>query len=301
MPDTQSALDAALAAHSAAIRERDGLDEQVAAYDTRPLDHCAFPYLFLDATYLDVRHRGRVVSQALVVATGVSGEGRREILGMALGDAETTDFWTEFLRSLRERGLKVATDTDPLGVALVISDAHAGIKAAAKAILPGASWQRCRVHFARNITQKLGSAHSKPVNALISTIFAQTTREAVIAQYHAVTDSLRGSFPDIADMLQNAEPDLTAFATLPREHWQKVWSNNPIERLNREIKRRADVVQIFPDRDCVTRLIGAVLQEQHEEWQYGERRYLSEISIRKLTHTLHETAEPTHPGRLLTA
>lgn len=159
----------------------------------------------------------------------------------------------------------------------------------------------CRVHFARNITQKLGSARSKPVNALVSTIFAQTTPEAVTAQYHAVTDSLRASFPEIAQMLENAEADLTGFATLPREHWQKVWSNNPIERLNREIKRRADVVQIFPDRDSVTRLIGAVLQEQHEEWQYGERRYLSEVSMRKLVHILQEHAEPARPELLLTA
>lgn len=276
------------------------IDEMVAEFLGRRLDHTWFPYVFLDATYLDVRIRGRVVSQALVVTTGVSAQGRREILGMALGDAETIDFWTGFLRNLRDRGLKVATDQDPLGVALVISDAHAGIKAATKAILPGAGWQRCRVHFARNVTQRLGSAHSKPVNALISTIFAQTTQEAVTAQYRQVTDSLRGAFPDITTMLEEAEPDLTAFAGMPREHWQKVWSNNPIERLNREIKRRADVVQIFPNRDSVTRLIGAVLQEQHEEWQYGERRYLSEISIRKLIHTLHDT-EHSHPELLWTA
>lgn len=166
---------------------------------------------------------------------------------MALGDAETTDFWTEFLRGLRDRGLKVATATDSLGVTLVTSDAHAGLKAAVKAILPGAGWQRCRVHFARNVTQKIGSARSKPVNALISTIFAQTTTEAVTAQHKAVTDSLRSSFPEIATMLEAAEADLIGFAPLPREHWQKVWSNNPIERLNREIKRRVDVVQIFPD------------------------------------------------------
>jgi len=277
------------------------LDETVQEFLHRRIDHTWFPYLFLDATYLDVRLRGRVVSQALVVATGVSADGRREILGMALGDAETTDFWTEFLRGLRERGLKVATDADPLGVALVTSDAHAGLKAAVKAILPGAGWQRCRVHFARNVTQKLGSARSKPVNALISTIFAQTTRETVTAQYTAVTDSLRPSFPEIAEMLDDAQADLTAFAGMPREHWQKIWSNNPIERLNREIKRRADIVQIFPDRDSVTRLIGAVLQEQHEEWQYGERRYLSELSMRALVHILHEHVEPTRPELYLTA
>ena len=277
------------------------IEESVQEFLHRRIDHTWFPYLFLDATYLDVRHRGRVVSQALVVATGVSGDGRREILGMALGDAETTDFWTEFLRGLRDRGLKVATDADPLGVALVTSDAHAGLKAAVNAILPGSAWQRCRVHFARNVTQKIGSARSKPVNALISTIFAQTTSEAVVAQYQAVTDSLRGSFPEIAAMLEAAEPDLTAFAPLPREHWQKVWSNNPIERLNREIKRRADVVQIFPDRDSVTRLIGAVLQEQHEEWGYGERRYFSDISMRNLIRTLNEHTEPARPELSLTA
>ena len=264
------------------------IDEAVDEFIHRRIDHTWFPYVFLDATYLDVRRRGRVVSQALVVATGVSGHGRREILGMALGDAETTDFWTEFLRGLRERGLKIATDADPLGVALVTSDAHAGLKAAVKAILPGASWQRCRVHFARNVTQKIGSARSRPVNALISTIFAQTTREAVTAQYKAVTESLRTTFPDVCEMLEAAQADLTGFASMPREHWQKIWSNNPIERLNREIKRRADVVQIFPDRESVTRLIGAVLAEQHEEWQYAERRYLSETSMRTLVHTLQD-------------
>ena len=263
------------------------IDEGVHEFLARRLDHTWFPYLFVDATYLDVRAGHRVVSRALVVATGVSTQGRREILGMALGDAETTDFWTSFLRSLRERGLKVPSPHDPEGVVLVTSDAHAGIRAAVRAILPGASWQRCRVHFARNITSRLGSARSKPVNALVSTIFAQTSREAVMAQYQHVVDTLRDPFPEIARMLIDAQPDLTAFAALPREHWTKIWSNNPIERLNREIKRRADVVQVFPDSDSVTRLIGSVLLEQHEEWQYGERRYLSQTSLRHLTDMLH--------------
>lgn len=278
------------------------IDEGVHEFLSRPLDHTWFPNcLFVDATYVDVRLGHRVVSQALVVATGVSAQGRREILGMSVGDAETTDFWTSFLRSLRERGLKVPTQEDPQGVVLVTSDAHSGIKNAVKAILPGASWQRCRVHFARNVTSKLGSARSKPVNALISTIFAQTTSEAVKDTYKQVIKSLRASFPEIAQMLVEAEPDLTAFAAFPREHWQKIWSNNPIERLNREIKRRTDVVQVFPDRDSVTRLVGAVLQEQHEEWQYGERRYLSETSLRRLTRILHEQAETTHPIMAITA
>ena len=156
------------------------------------MTHTWFPYVYLDATYVDVRRGGgvhnkggRVISQAVVVATGVSAQGRREILGMAVGDSESTDFWTEFLRNLRERGLKVSTDTDPLGVALVISDAHSGIKAATTAILPGAGWQRCRVHFARNVTQKLGSRHSKPINALISAVFAQTDPDALLTKVQA--------------------------------------------------------------------------------------------------------------------
>ncbi len=161
-----------------------------------------------------------------------------------------------------------------------------------RTILPGASWQRCRVHLARNVTSRLGSRHSKPVNAVISTIFAQTTPEAVTACYHQVAESLSGPFPDIAAMLDAAEPDLTAFAAMPCEHWPKIWPNNPIERLDREIKRRADVVQVFPDPSSVPRLVGAVLLEQHEEWQYGERRYLSEPSMRRLLHTPTRPTEP---------
>ena len=205
------------------------IDEGVHEFLSRRLDRTWFPYLFVDATYLDVRVGHRVVCRALVVATGVSAEGRREILGMALGDAETVDFWTSFLRSLRERGLKVPSPEDPTGVVLVTSDAHAGIRAAVRAILPGASWQRCRVHFARNITSRLGSARSKPVNALVSTIFAQTSREAVAAQYKHVIDALRDPFPEIARMLIDAEPDPTAFATTrpPREHWTKIRPQQP--------------------------------------------------------------------------
>ena len=262
------------------------IDEGVHEFLSRRLDRTWFPYVFVDATYLDVRVGRRVVCRALVVATGVSAQGRREILGMALGDAETVDFWTSFLRSLRERGLKVPSPEDPTGVVLVTSDAHAGIRAAVRAILPGAAWQRCRVHFARNITSRLGSARSKPVNALVSTIFAQTSREAVMAQYKHVVDSLKDPFPEIAQMPIDAQPDLTAFAAFPREHWTKIWSNNPIERLNREIKRRADVVQVFPDSESARPLIGSVLLEQHEEWQYGERRYLSQTSLRHLTDML---------------
>lgn len=274
------------------------IDEFVTEFLHRRLDHTWFPYVFLDATYLDVRQGGRVVSQAVVVAIGVAATGHREILGMDIGDAETTDFWTGFLRGLRERGLKISTLASPEGVLMVTSDAHAGLKHAVKAVLPGASWQRCRVHFARNITQMLGSARSKPVNAVISTIFAQTSPETIRETYQQVTASLERSFPQVAAMLKDAEADLTAFAAFPTEHWRKTWSNNPIERLNREIKRRADVVQIFPGRDSVTRLIGAVLQDQHEEWQYGERRYISDISLRRLSGMLR-TEDPDNSSRLL--
>ena len=204
------------------------IDEGVKEFLARSLDHTWFPYLFVDATYLDVRVGHRVVCRALVVATGVSAEGRREIPEHGPGgrrDGRLLDVLV--LRSLRERGLKVPSPEDPTGVVLVTSDAHAGIRAAVRAILPGASWQRCRVHFARNITSRLGSARSKPVNALVSTIFAQTSREAVAAQYKHVIDALRDPFPEIARMLIDAEPDLTAFAAFPREHWTKIRPQQP--------------------------------------------------------------------------
>ena len=278
---------------SAVSRICSQIDEAVAEFTSRRLDETWYPYLWLDATYVNARVGHRVVSQAVVVASGCSIQGRREILGMSVGDGETTDFWTSFLLSLRERGLKVATTNNPTGVVLVISDAHEGLKHAIKAVLPGAAWQRCRVHFARNVTSALGPKHSKPVNALISTIYAQETPEAVIATYHQVAAALAGPCPQIASMLDTAEPDLTAFAAMPTEHWHKIWSNNPIERLNREIKRRTDVIQIFPDPASVTRLIGAVLIDQHEEWQYGERRDFSDVSMRKLIHTLYDKTSQT--------
>jgi len=204
------------------------IDEGVHEFLARSLDHTWFPYLFVDATYLDVRVGRRVVCRALVVATGVSAEGRREIPEHGPGGCRDHRFLDVLvLRSLRERGLKVPSPEDPTGVVLVTSDAHAGIRAAVRAILPGASWQRCRVHFARNITSRLGSARSKPVNALVSTIFAQTTPEAVAAQYKHVIDTLRDAFPEIAQMLKDAEPDLTAFAAFPREHWTKIRPQQP--------------------------------------------------------------------------
>lgn len=259
------------------------LDAEVAAFRNRPLDHTWFPYVFLDATHCRVRLRGRVVTQAIVVATGVTIDGRREILGHAVGDSETEPFWTDFLRSLRDRGLAVATEDSPLGVQLVISDAHRGLMNAIGAVLGGAAWQRCRVHFMRNVLAKVTRGNAEMVAATIRTIFAQPSAVAVREQVDTVAATLQARFPAVADMLLEAKEDITAFADFPQAHWRKIWSNNPIERLNREIKRRTDVVGIFPNVPALDRLVGAVLAEAHEEWQVIDRRYLSEASMAQLT------------------
>src|SRR5512147_18960 len=200
------------------------LDAEVAAFAQRPLEG-AFPYLFADATYCRVRVNGRVVSQAVVVATGVSADGRREVLGHAVGDSETEQFWTEFFRSLRERGLT--------GVQLVISDAHRGLTAAVAAVLQGASWQRCRVHFLRNALAKVRKGDAEMVAAAIRTIFAQPTAAAVRDQVDTVAALLESKFPAVAGMLRDAKADLTAFADFPAAHWRKIWSTNPLERLTK--------------------------------------------------------------------
>lgn len=275
------------------------IDQTVDAFLTRRLDTTWYPYVYVDATFVHTREHGRVVSQAVVVATGVGAGGRRTVLGMDVGDTESAGFWTAFLRSLRARGLAVAGGENKPGVMLVISDAHCGIRTAIQTVLPGAAWQRCRTHFARDVTGRLGTARSKPVNALISTVFAEPDPAAVRAAYRRVTDSLAGSFPQIAAMLEDAEADLTAFCGFPRTHWTKIWSNNPIERLNREIKRRAEVVQIFPDRASVRRLIGAVLAEIDEEWQYGERRYMSAASLARLAPEPQPEQLPDAPTKEL--
>lgn len=270
------------------------LDEEVDTWLARPLEHTAFRYLFLDATYVKARVGGvgptrkgaRVVSQAVVIATGVSAQGRREVLGMAVGDSEDEAFWVQFLRSLRERGLLVG----PTGVALVISDAHRGLRNAIEAVLIGAAWQRCRVHFARNALARVPKASAEMVAAAIRTIFAQPDATLVRAQVDTVAGMLADQFPAVAALLTEAKADLTAFADFPRAHWRKIWSTNPLERLNREIKRRTDVVGIFPNPEAVTRLVGAVLIEAHEEWQVADRRYLSEESMAQLNNdTVHTT------------
>lgn len=250
-----------------------GLDTEIARFRERTLTHTPFPYVFLDATYCKVRIGAHVVSHALVVATGVSIEGTREVLGTAVGDSESFDFWREFLTGLKARGLS--------GVHLVISDAHAGLKAAITQQFSGAAWQRCRVHFMRNVGSAVSAKHVPPVMAAVKTIFAHTDPEAVGVQWDQVADTLAESFPKVASMMRDAKADVLAFRVFPRAHWQKIWSNNPIERLNKEIKRRADVVEIFPNPAAFLRLATAVVIEAHDEWQVT-RRYVSDVSMDEL-------------------
>jgi putative transposase len=249
-----------------------GLDERVAAFRGRTLGHVGFPYVYLDATYVNVRDDalGQVVSRAVVIATGITANGDREILGLDIGDSEDETFWTRFLRSLRSRGLS--------GVRLVISDAHAGLKAAIRKCFSGASWQRCRVHYARNLLALIPKAQQEFVAAAFRSIFALTTRSEVEARYDEVTAMLAERFPKAADSMRDARTDLLAFAAFPVEHWRKIWSNNPLERLNKEVKRRSNVVGIFPNDASVIRLVGAVLADQHDEWAVA-RRYLSDTSM----------------------
>ena len=261
-----------------------GLDREIEAFRSRTLTHTQFPYVFADATFCKVRVGAHVVSQALVVATGVSIEGTREVLGTAVGDSESFEFWREFLASLKARGLA--------GVHLVISDAHAGLKSAVAQQFSGSSWQRCRVHFMRNLHGAVSAKHAPAVTAAVKTVFAHTDPEEVAAQWDTVADSLAASFPKVAAMMNEAKADVLAFTAFPRAHWQKIWSNNPIERLNKEIKRRADVVEIFPNPAAFLRLATAVVIEAHDEWQVT-RRYLSEISMAELRKVIaaKQTAE----------
>jgi putative transposase len=234
--------------------------------------------VFVDATYLKGRVRGRVVSRAVVIATGVTATGDREVLGIDVGDSEDGAFWTAFLRSLRARGMG--------GVQLVISDHHLGLKTAIGAVFVGAGWQRCRVHFMRNVLARVPKASAEMVAAAIRTIFAQPDPDHVRAQLDEVARMLDAQFPDVAAMLHDAAEDLLAFCGFPVAHWRKIWSTNPLERINGEIKRRTNVVGIFPNDPAIVRLVTAVLVETHDEWAVAERRYLSEESMTKL----HEPA-----------
>ena len=223
------------------------IDGKVKAFLERPIEG-DWPYLWIDATYLKVRRGGRIVSVAVIIAVGVNSDGRREVLGMEIGTSEAEPIWTEFLRKLTRRGLR--------GVKLVVSDAHEGLKAAVTKVL-SATWQRCRVHFMRNVLAHAGKSGRRVVSAFIATAFAQETPEAASTQWRTVADQIRPKVPKLATILDDAEPDVLAYMTFPKEHRAKLHSTNPIERLNGEIKRRTDVVGIFPNDDAIVRLVGA--------------------------------------------
>jgi putative transposase len=260
------------------------LDEEVAAFRSRPLDAGPYPYLWLDALAVRVREGGRIVRCACVVATGVNADGFREILGCDTFTSEDEAAWRVFLAGLVERGLA--------GVRLVVSDDHRGLTNAIDALLPGASWQRCRTHFMRNLLTRVPRSAQPFVATMVRTVFAQPSAAEVAAQLGRVTEQLEEGFPAVAELLERAAPDVTAFAAYPTEHWRQIWSNNPQERLNRKIRRRTDVVGIFPDRGAVIRLVDMVLAEQHDEWAVG-RRYMSAGSLAKLTAaTLVELEDP---------
>jgi transposase-like protein len=248
------------------------LDERVGAFLNRPIEG-EWPYLWLDATYVKARQDGRIVSVAAIVAVAVNTDGRREVLGMATGASEAETFWTDFLRGLARRGLR--------GVKLVISDSHQGLKAAAARVLH-ASWQRCRVHFMRNVLAHAGRSHRRLVSAWIATAFAETDAEAARKQWRTVADQIRPRVPKLAKLMDEAEADVLAYMSFPAQHRAKIHSTNPIERLNGEIKRRSDVVGIFPNEDAVTRLIGALLLEQNDEWAVQRARYMTLETIAPL-------------------
>jgi putative transposase len=241
------------------------IDERVTAFLTRPLEG-DWPYLWIDATYLKVRQNGRIVSVAVIVAVGVNADGRREVLGMDIGPSEAEPFWTAFLRKLARRGLR--------GVKLVISDAHEGLKAAIAKVL-SATWQRCRVHFMRNALAHAGKSGRRVVSAFVATAFAQNDAESAKQQWRRVADQLRPKVPKLAALMDEAEPDVLAYMTFPQQHRAKLHSTNPLERLNGEIKRRTEVVGIFPNEAAITRLVGAILLEQNDEWAVQRSRYMT--------------------------
>src|SRR3954447_9822173 len=256
-----------------------GLDEVVGAFRTRRLDHTGFPYVYLDATYLHVRNAtSQVVSMAVVVATGVTATGEREILGLDVGDSEEEVFWRGFLTSLKRRGLG--------GVRLVTSDQHAGLVKALRRCFQGAAHQRCRVHFARNLLAHVPKAQTDYVAAAFRTIFAQATPAEVDAAWEKTREEFAARFPKLGPLMDEAKAEVLAFTTFPRAHWTKIWSTNPLERVNKEIKRRSRVVGIFPNSAAVIRLVGAILIDVHDEWIAGDRRYLSEASMALLNPTM---------------
>ena len=253
------------------------LDESVDAFRGRPLDHTEFPYVFVDATYVHCRENHQVISKAVVIATGVAVDGSREVLGCAVGDSESEQFWTAFGRSLKARGLH--------GVRLVTSDQHTGLVAAIRRVFQGTSHQRCKVHFARNLGATVPKERKDIVAAAFRTIFVQATPEDISHQYDVIRDSLAGTHPKTAALMDNAKTEVLAFSTFPKAHWQKIWSTNPLERVNKEIKRRTNVVGIFPNEPAIYRLVGAILSDLHDDWKVTGRRYLSEASMTTLNPT----------------
>jgi putative transposase len=249
------------------------LDTLVEEFRNRPLED-SYPYVWFDAIYLKVRQNHRIVSLAAVIAIGVCETGERRVLGLATGASESEAFWSEFLRSLVGRGLK--------GVQLVISDSHEGLKAAIAKVLSGATWQRCRVHFMRNLLAHVPQRDKSMIAALVRMVFAQPNREAAGQQLAETVKAMQHRWPKAAEVLAAAEDDVLAYMAFPMEHWTRIYSTNPLERLNREIKRRTDVVGVFPDDASVVRLVGAVLMERADEWEV-ERRPFSLESMRKLT------------------
>ena len=258
------------------------LDGVITPFRQRRLDG-PYPYLWLDATFVKARQDGKVVSVAVVIAVGVRQSGEREVLGFDVGPSEDGAFWLSFLRGLVARGLA--------GVQLTISDAHQGLKTAIAAVLVGTSWQRCRVHFVRNALALVPKGMQALVASTIRTVFAQPDAATAREQWQRVADGFRTRWPRLAALMDDAEADVLAYLAFPPEHWRQIWSTNPLERLNKEVKRRSDVVGIFPNEAAVIRLVGAILTEQHDEWQAG-RRYFSTESLTKL---VPPPREPTPP------
>ena len=263
-----------------------GLDGQIQAFLERPLDGCRYPYLYLDATYLHGRlgKTLQVCSRAVVVAMGVNADGRRDLLGLKVGDSESEPFWREFLASLKQRGLG--------GVRLVVSDAHVGLTKAVGRMFQGCSWQRCRVHFARNLLQTVPKAQQEMVAAALRSVFTQQSTVAVEEQWDQVAAMLTGKFPRAADLMATAREVVLAFRHFPASHWRKLWSTNLLERVNEEIKRRTRVVGIFPNDAAITRLVGAVLLEQDEHWQLEGRRMFSLDSMAAIPPSAEALPEP---------
>ena len=263
------------------------LDEQVAAFRTRPLDAGPYTFVAADALTVKVREGGRVVNIATMVATGVNNDGHRKILGIEVSTAEDGAGWLTFLRDLTARGLT--------GVKLVTSDAHSGLVAAIGATLPGASWQRCRTHYAANLMSTCPKSSWPWVKTMLHSVYDQPDTDAVNAQFDRLLDAVADKLPAVADHLEAARADVLAFTSFPKEVWRQIWSNNPNERLNREIRRRTDVVGIFPDRTSIIRLVGAVLAEQHDEWAEGRRYLALDVLSRSRLTAVPDTQEVTTP------